>query len=173
MGRLDAESLSKQEKQSIIVVLDDVRSMLNVGSAFRTSDAFRIEKLLLLGITGRPPHREISKTALGATETVNWEYSDQKRETLEGLKAEGYKLVAIEQTEPSTHLQDFGFNGKEKYALIFGNEAFGVSEEVLDLCDSCIEIPQLGAKHSLNVSVSLGVVLWELSARLEAFSRFA
>lgn len=168
LGRLSVVEFKAVEKQNICLLLDNVRSMHNVGSAFRTSDAFLIDKIYLCGITAQPPHREIQKTALGATETVNWEYVNDSLRLANNLKEDGYKLYAVEQVVGSISLENIAkdlvlSNPNEKTALIFGNEVDGVNQELINLCDACIEIPQFGSKHSLNVSVSIGVVLWELS----------
>ncbi len=161
LNRLSQEEAKNADKAPFVVVLDNVRSLNNVGSAFRTSDAFGIEKIVLCGITGTPPHRDIHKTALGAQETVAWEHAETTKKAIEQLKSEGYKIALIEQIDTSISLEKYSFSKKEKTAFIFGNEVFGVSEEVLELADVAIEIPQFGAKHSLNVSVTIGVVLWE------------
>ncbi len=159
--------LSKEEAKSsghfpIVILLDDVRSMHNVGSAFRTADAFAVEKMVLCGYTPQPPHRDIHKTALGATDTVAWHYEQDISAVLAQLKEEGYKLFAIEQAHNSIALQDFKIASKEeKMAFVFGNEVSGVSDAALVLCDGCVEIPQWGSKHSLNISVTVGIVLWE------------
>lgn len=150
------------EKLPILLMLENIRSMHNVGSVFRTADAFLAEGIYLCGYTPRPPHRDIHKTALGATETVNWFYSETALEALKNLKTNGYQLVAVEQVLGSTPLQQFSLAAGEKMVLIFGNEVEGVSAEVLAICDTCLEIPQFGMKHSLNVSVAAGLVLWEL-----------
>lgn len=154
------------EKQPIIVVLDHVRSLYNVGSVFRSSDAFRIEGVCLCGITAQPPHPEIHKTALGAEESVNWKYFERTEDAISWLKEQGYLVLAIEQCEGSTMLQDFHRQLDRKYAIVFGNEVKGVQQQVVDLCDGCLEIPQFGTKHSLNVSVAAGIVLWHLSEKL-------
>jgi len=161
LGRIGLEEYKKADKTPLVVVLDNVRSALNVGSAFRTSDAFRIEKMVLCGITAKPPHRDINRSAIGATDSVDWSYEEDIRAAILKLKEEKYTILAIEQTDDKVFLQDYSVNSDDKYALIFGNEVSGVSAEILDLVDACIEIPQIGTKHSLNVSVSLGVVLWE------------
>jgi tRNA G18 (ribose-2'-O)-methylase SpoU len=145
----------------VIVVLEDIRIFNNVGSVFRTADAFAIEKIILTGISPRPPHREIRKTALGASESVNWTYEHSCIETIKKYKKLGYKTYAIEQTSDSIALNDFAYN-KELIVLVFGNEVSGVSQDVIDICDFSLEIPQFGTKHSLNISVSCGVVLWHL-----------
>ena len=161
LGRISLEEYKVADKTPLVVVLDNVRSALNVGSAFRTSDAFRIEKMVLCGITAKPPHRDINRSAIGATDSVDWSYKEDIREAILKLKEEKYTILAIEQTDYKVFLQDYSVDADEKYALIFGNEVSGVSTEILDLVDDCIEIPQIGTKHSLNISVCLGVVLWE------------
>lgn len=161
MGRVTTEEFKNQRKLPLVVILDSVRSMYNVGSVFRTCDAFGIETLYLCGITATPPHKEITKTALGATESVEWRYTKDCVEVVRQLKSEGYKVYAVEQVDVSCNLVNFEFDKDEKYAVILGNEVFGVDDAVLALCDGAIEIPQVGTKHSLNVSVAAGVVLWE------------
>ena len=165
LGRISPEDFKASDKHPVAVLLDNVRSLNNVGSAFRTGDAFKIEKLLLCGITGTPPNREIHKTALGATESVEWFYATETTEAIQVLKGAGYKIWAIEQAKGSVYLQDFQPVAEEQIAFVFGNEVDGVSEEVLALCDGCIEIPQFGTKHSLNVSVTIGIVLWDYVAK--------
>lgn len=163
LGRKSVEEFKASEKMPIVVVLDNIRSMHNVGSVFRTTDAFLLESICLCGYTPQPPHRDINKTALGATETVAWKYYPTTQEAIEQLKAEGYSLYAVEQTENSILLQDFNkIEGIKKLAVVFGNEVDGVDADVIAKCDGCIEIPQLGMKHSLNISVAAGIVLWEL-----------
>ena len=162
LNRVDVDTFKNQEKLSITLVLDNVRSMHNVGSAFRTADAFAIEKIILCGITGTPPHREIEKTALGATQSVTWTHIKDSVEAVKQLKEDGYTLLAVEQASDSISLQDFAPNEHQKYALIFGNEVHGVDEDVLNEVDHCLEIPQFGTKHSFNVSVSMGIVLWDI-----------
>lgn len=169
LDRMSVREFKEREKSPLVVVLDNVRSLNNVGSAFRTADAFRIEKIFLCGITGTPPHRDIQKTALGATESVDWEYCLNTNLAVERLLAEGYQLCALEQVENSVKLNDFYPEKEKKYALIFGNEVFGVEEEVLKSCHQVIEIPQLGTKHSLNISVSLGIAVWDFMVKLEQF----
>ena len=149
------------EKMPVILLLENIRSMHNVGSVFRTADAFLTEEIYLCGYTPRPPHRDIHKTALGATDTVSWKYVDQAIEAVKSLKTKGYKIFCVEQVIDSISLQNFKFLEFGKMVLIFGNEVDGVSESVLEICDACIEIPQYGMKHSLNVSVAAGMVLWE------------
>ena len=162
LNRLSSTDMQQAEKHPVIVILDDIRSMNNVGSAFRTSDAFFVEALYLCGYTPQPPHRDIHKTALGATETVKWQHFQTTIEAVQAAKEQGYKIVAIEQAHDSTLLQNFAWNKTDKIALVFGNEVSGVADEVMNIADACIEIPQWGSKHSLNISVSMGVVLWEL-----------
>lgn len=166
LNRLSKEEFKNIEKKKIIVVLDNIRSMHNVGSVFRTSDAFAIEKIMLCGITAQPPHREIEKAALGATESVDWEYHPNTLELINKLKAESYTIISIEQAENSVFLQDFKTSIDEKYAIVFGNEVEGVQQEVINVSDYCIEIPQFGTKHSFNVSVCAGIVLWEMNRLL-------
>ncbi len=161
LGRLTVEAFKATKKNHFIVLLDDVRSLHNVGSAFRTCDAFLAEKLFLCGITGTPPDREIHKTALGATESVDWVYEKDIINAVHHLKKEGYKIISIEQADNSVMLQNFKFNVNEKYVFIFGNEVNGVNEKAVELSDDVIEIPQFGTKHSINISVSLGIVVWE------------
>jgi 23S rRNA (guanosine2251-2'-O)-methyltransferase len=162
LNRISIESFKEVHKNPIVVVLDNIRSMHNVGTFFRTGDAFAIEKLILVGITAQPPHREIQKTALGATESVSWEYMPNATNTLQAYKEAGYKIYAIEQTNQSILLQNFNVQTSDRLVVIFGNEVSGVSDELLPLCDGAIEIPQFGTKHSFNVSVTSGIVLWEL-----------
>ncbi|MEL6562511.1 MAG: RNA methyltransferase [Bacteroidota bacterium] len=161
LGRLSAEEFKAVAKNPLVIVLDNIRSMNNVGSAFRTSDAFLVEKICLCGITAKPPHRDINKTALGATETVSWEHYESTVQAVEALKKQGYLIVSIEQAEGSTMLNNFHPAKDEKYAFVFGNEVFGVEQEVVDLSDQVVEIPQFGSKHSLNISVSMGIVIWD------------
>lgn len=167
LNRVSTAEFKVQEKTPIIVVLDNVRSMYNVGSVFRTCDGFAMEALYLCGITACPPHKEIAKTALGATESVNWKHFDSTVEAVGELKAQGYRVFAVEQVDTSIALQDFDFTAGEKIAIILGNEVFGVDDEVLPLCDGAIEIPQAGTKHSFNVSVAGAIVMWELFRKIE------
>ena len=160
LNRLSKEDFERAEKLPIIIVLDNIRSLSNVGAFFRTADAFRIGELFLCGITACPPHREIHKTALGADETVKWRYFDTTEAACQALKAEGYRIFAVEQVEGSVPLQDFTFETKTAYIL--GNEVEGVSEVALPYCDGAIELPQEGTKHSINVSVCAGIVMWKL-----------
>ena len=167
LERKNVAEFKEAEKTPIIIVLDDIRSLHNIGSVFRTSDAFLIEKIYLCGITAIPPNKEIHKTALGATETVNWEYAEDVLDVIAKLKEEKAKVYAIEQTEKAIMLNDFAVTTNEKYALIFGNEVKGVSQKAINLSDGVIEIPQLGSKHSLNISVSAGIVIWDLFQKLQ------
>jgi len=162
LKRLSAEDFRASEKSPIVVVLENVRSMHNVGSVFRTCDAFRIEKLCLCGYTPKPPHRDINKTALGATESVEWQGFDHALEAVALYKRLGYRIYAVEQAHNSTSLDCLSLLAGQKIAVVFGNEADGVSEELMHAADGCIEIPQLGSKHSFNISVAAGIVLWEL-----------
>lgn len=171
LARLDIREFKRHPKNPLVLVLDDVRSMHNVGSAFRTADAFILEKIYLCGITGTPPHREINKTALGATDSVDWEYVEDVEAMVTGLRSEGYKILVIEQTDVSQSLPVFKPLKNEKYALIFGNEVFGVKECLLPLADHCLEIPQFGTKHSLNISVSIGIVVWSVLEKMELLHR--
>ena len=167
LGRVGIDDFKKQEKLPLVVILDHVRSMHNIGSIFCTSDGFAIEKLYLCGITAQPPHREIEKTALGATQSIEWEYSADVCDTINELKLDGYTIIAIEQAENSTMLNNYDPDNSKKYALIFGNEVNGVSDEAMKLIDTCIEIPQFGTKHSFNIVVSAGIVLWDFFAKLK------
>jgi len=161
LNRLSIENYKKIDKNRIVVVLDNVRSLHNVGSVFRTCDAFRLESVYLCGITSTPPHNVIHKTALGAEDSVEWKYFEKTEIAIETLKTEGYTTIAIEQADDSVLLNNFIPDINKKYALVFGNEVKGVQQSVMDLCSSCLEIPQFGTKHSLNISVSAGIVLWE------------
>lgn len=162
LDRKNVEEFKASEKTPIIVVLDDVRSLHNIGSVFRTCDAFLVDKVYLCGITATPPNKEIHKTALGATETVEWEYVKDVVEVVKSLKESGVSVQSVEQVENSVMLNDFKVTEGVKYALVFGNEVKGVNQEVVNLSDGVIEIPQLGTKHSLNISVSAGIVIWDL-----------
>lgn len=165
MERLSVAEYKASEGQPIVVVLDHIRSLYNVGSVFRSSDAFRIKLVVLCGITAQPPHPEIHKTALGAEESVCWKYFSRTEDAVEWLRQQGYTVLAIEQCEGSTMLQDFQKKPEGKYAIVLGNEVKGVQQQVVDMCDGCLEIPQYGTKHSLNVSVAAGIVLWHLSEK--------
>ncbi len=161
LNRLSVNEFKNSNKRPVVVVLDNVRSLNNVGSVFRTADAFLIEEIVLCGVTGTPPNKEIEKTALGATQTVAWKHSASTLEAVNELQNQSYKVYAVEQAENSIMLNEFA-NGDEKLALVFGNEVYGVEQDVVDACDGVIEIPQQGTKHSLNIAVSVGIVLWEL-----------
>lgn len=162
LGRKSITDFKQAEKTPLIIILDDIRSLHNIGSVFRTADAFLVEKIYLCGITATPPNKEIHKTALGATETVSWEYKKDVLEVISALKDDGTEIWAVEQVENSTLLNDFMPAQNKKYALVFGNEVKGVSQEAIKLCHGTIEIPQLGTKHSLNISVSTGIVIWDI-----------
>jgi 23S rRNA (guanosine2251-2'-O)-methyltransferase len=162
LNRKTVDEFKRSDKFPVVVVLDNVRSMHNVGSVFRTADAFLLKGLYLCGYTPRPPHRDIHKTALGATQSVEWNYFSSAAEALPRLREEGYRIFAVEQVENSIPLPGFSLGQADKLAVVFGNEISGVGEAVLKLCDGCIEIPQLGMKHSLNISVAAGIVLWEI-----------
>ena len=167
LNRVSVEEFKDLPKLPVVLVLDNVRSLHNVGSAFRTGDAFRVEKIYLCGITGTPPNKEINKTALGATESVDWEHISNTAELAQKLKVNSYNLIALEQAENTTLLQDFMPDPEAKYAFIFGNEVFGVGDEVMALVDTVVEIPQFGTKHSLNISVTVGVVIWDYLCKTE------
>ncbi|MGC3948179.1 MAG: RNA methyltransferase [Chryseolinea sp.] len=162
LDRISAAEYQEAQKTPFCIVLDNVRSLHNVGSAFRTADAFRLEKIFLTGITGTPPHREIEKTALGATSSVPWEFVEKPEDAVQRLKEEGYTIIVVEQTTESVALNQFTPESDARYCLVFGNEVHGVSEPVVALCDLAMEIPQSGTKHSLNISVCLGIVVWDL-----------
>ncbi|MCD0490032.1 RNA methyltransferase [Pedobacter sp. MC2016-14] len=166
LNRVSVEEFKQQEKLPLVVILDNVRSMHNVGSVFRTSDGFSIEKIYLCGITAQPPHREIEKTALGATQSIEWLYVENTVDAVTQLRNEGYRILAIEQAKDSNMLHTFVPDPSQKYALIFGNEVNGVSDEVMAVIDECIEIPQFGTKHSFNIVISAGIVLWDFFAKL-------
>jgi 23S rRNA (guanosine2251-2'-O)-methyltransferase len=162
LGRLSAEDFKQTDKRPLVLVLDNIRSGLNIGSIFRTADAFALEKLVLCGYTAQPPHREILKTALGSTETVAWEWQESTVDAVNALKAAGYRVLAVEQTSQPIWLQEFAPQPGEKLALVLGNEVEGVGAEALLHCDGALEIPQFGTKHSLNVAVAAGIVVWEM-----------
>jgi 23S rRNA (guanosine2251-2'-O)-methyltransferase len=166
LERKSIEQFKITEKAPFIIVLDNVRSLSNVGSIFRTADAFLTEAIYLCGITSCPPHREIQKTALGATESVTWKYFHTTIEAVNELKKRGYKIFAIEQAEGSTNLQNLQIEENRKYALVFGHEVNGVDQEIVNICDQCVEIPQFGTKHSFNIAISVGIVLWEVNKKL-------
>ena len=167
LHRISVETFKSTKKKPLVVILDNVRSLHNVGSVFRTSDAYLVEKIFLCGITAVPPSAEIHKTALGAEDTVQWEYAENTVAVVASLKANGYTVIAIEQVEGSVSLNDFAIDNKRKYAVILGNEVKGVQQSVVDQCDACIELPQFGTKHSLNVSVTAGIVIWEFSKQMQ------
>jgi len=162
LGRLSIEEFKQSPKIPVVIVLDDIRSRHNIGAAFRTADAFAVESIVLCGICATPPNNEIHKSALGAEETVTWKYESDILNAITNLKAKGYRIICAEQTENSTQLQNLTIERDKKYAVVFGNEVKGVRQEVLDICDVAVEIPQFGTKHSLNVSVSIGIILWEM-----------
>lgn len=164
MNRLSLSEFHASDKFPLVVVLDHVRSLYNVGSVFRTSDAFRLQGVCLCGITATPPHPEIHKTALGAEDSVEWKYFEKTEDAVQMLHEQGYTVLAIEQCEGSTMLQDFCYEEGKKYAIVLGNEVKGVQQQVVDSCDGCIEIPQYGTKHSMNVSVTAGIVIWAIVA---------
>lgn len=167
LNRITAEEFKAAEKLPLVVVLDHVRSLYNVGSVFRSSDAFRVESICLCGITATPPHAEIHKTALGAEDTVDWKYYARTQDAIYDLKSVGWEVWAVEQVEGSVMLQDFEPEKGKKYAIVLGNEVKGVQQEVVDQCDGCIEIPQFGTKHSLNVSVTAGILIWDFACKLK------
>lgn len=167
LERKTVDDFKQAEKTPIIIILDDIRSLHNIGSVFRTSDAFLIEKIYLCGITATPPNKEIHKTALGATETVTWEHQKDVLSVIEKLKNESVEVFAIEQVENAVFLQNFEIDKTKKYALVFGNEVYGVNQKAIEICNGTIEIPQLGTKHSLNISVSAGIVVWDLFQKMK------
>ncbi|OCK51470.1 RNA methyltransferase [Chryseobacterium sp. CBo1] len=166
LNRIDVETFKKVEKIPLVVVLDNIRSMHNVGATFRTADAFLVQKIILCGITPQPPHREIHKAALGATESVDWSYEAYINVTINDLKSQGFEILGIEQTSNSKMISDFTIDSAKKYVVILGNEVEGISDEALTNIDTFLEIPQLGTKHSLNVSVCGGIVMWEFAKAL-------
>ena len=168
LNRIDVEAFKEADKSPIVIILDNIRSLNNIGSVFRTSDAFLIEKIYLCGITAQPPHKDIRKTALGATESVAWEYKESTVDLVKSLTADGYTILAIEQAENAIMLNNLEIDATKKYALVFGNEVKGVSQEVVDASHNVVEIPQYGTKHSLNISVSAGVVIWDLWSKMNA-----
>lgn len=170
LNRIDVKAFKESQKSNFVLVLDDIRSLNNVGSSFRTGDAFRCEKIYLCGITGKPPHRDIQKTALGATESVSWEYEKDIMNLITKFKEENYQIIAIEQADESLSLEQFSPKADEKYAFIFGNEVFGVKDDIVENADICLEIPQFGTKHSLNISVSIGIIVWDYFAKTQQFS---
>lgn len=170
LGRMSIEEHRQSKKLPVVVVLDNLRSQHNIGSIFRTADAFRLESVYLCGISATPPNREMHKTALGATESVDWKYFESTVEIVEKLKNAGYTIISIEQTEGSFTLKDFDLQGFNKIAIVFGNEVDGVSQDVVDRSDYCVEIPQYGTKHSLNVAVSAGIIIWEFANQYLKFN---
>jgi 23S rRNA (guanosine2251-2'-O)-methyltransferase len=173
LNRVSVAEFKAGEKLPVVVVLDNVRSMHNIGSIFRTADGFAVEQLFLCGITAQPPHREIEKTALGATQSITWKYFTDTLQAVEHLRSEGYQILAIEQAENSIMLNEFTPIRREKYALVFGNEVNGVSDKVMQNIDACIEIPQFGTKHSFNIVISAGIVLWDLFSKMSVQGRLA
>lgn len=167
LGRISPDTYKELDKFPLVVVLDNIRSMMNIGSVFRTSDAFRLKGILLCGITACPPNKEIHKTALGATESVDWQYFEQTTDAIQELRQQGYEVYALEQTTQSQNLMTFSPRPEGKYALVFGNEVKGVQDEVLAVCDGSIEIPQFGTKHSFNVSVTAGIVIWDFFSKMQ------
>ena len=166
LNRLSVEDYQSAEKSNLILILDNIRSLNNIGSVFRTADAFRIQKIYLCGITAQPPHRDIQKTALGATDSVEWAYDNETLHVVEKLKAKGIKILSIEQADQSCMLQEFDFKPDETYAMVFGNEVKGVQQTIIDESDAVIEIPQFGTKHSVNISVSTGICCWAYYAQV-------
>ena len=164
--RLSTEEYKQASKMPLVVILDNVRSLHNVGAVFRTGDAYRLEKVILCGITATPPHPEIHKSALGAEFSADWEYFHNTCDAVNKYKTEGYTILAIEQAEGSTMLQNITIDSNKKYAVILGNEVKGVDQEAINLCDGCIELPQFGTKHSLNVSITAGIIIWEFAKKL-------
>ncbi len=169
LNRVSVEEFKTKEKLPVVVVLDNVRSLHNVGSAFRTADGFAVDAIYLCGITAQPPHREIEKTALGATQSISWSYFESVADAIADLKEKNYQIIAIEQAEHSVSLLDFNPEKGKKYAFFFGNEVNGVSEEVMTKMDVCLEIPQFGTKHSFNIVISTGIVLWDFFSKINKF----
>lgn len=167
LGRISVEEFKAADKLPLVVVLDNIRSLNNIGSVFRTADAFRVCKIMLCGITATPPHRDIHKTALGAENSVDWEYYEKVEDCIDVLRCEGYKIYSVEQADESVSLTDFVVEDDEKVAVIVGNEVDGVSDEAIALSDACIEIPQYGTKHSLNVSIATGIVIWDIFTKMK------
>lgn len=167
LDRLTVSQYKSASKQPVVIVLDNVRSMNNIGSIFRTADAFRVEAIYLCGITGKPPHREIHKTALGATESVPWSYFEKTSDAIGDLRKRGFRIVSVEQAEGAIPLEDFKVDTSEKLGIIFGNEIRGIDQTIVSSSDICIVIPQFGTKHSFNISVSAGIILWEVVSQLK------
>ena len=168
LNRISIEEFKNSSKTPIKVILDNIRSAHNVGSIFRTCDAFLIDEIILCGITASPPNKEIRKTALGSTDSVTWSYFENTKQAIQELKKEKFQIISIEQADKSTRLEDFNVNSKKKYALIFGNEIKGVDQKLIDMSDVVVEIPQFGTKHSFNVSVSVGIVIWDFFSKIKA-----
>lgn len=166
LNRLDVSGFKKAEKNPIVLVLDNIRSLNNIGSIFRTADAFLVEGIYLCGITAKPPHREIHKTALGATDSVEWKYFETTEEAIEDLRKKGYLIIALEQADQSIKLPDFKPDPAASYAIVLGNEVHGVEQKIVDLADFCIEIPQFGTKHSFNVTISNGIIIWDILVKM-------
>ena len=166
LNRLDIDGYKRAEKNPIVIVLDNIRSLNNIGSIFRTADAFRVEAIYLCGITAQPPHRDIHKTALGATDSVNWKYFKTTEEAISELKTKNYVIIALEQAEGSVMLNKFYPDPNQSYAVILGNEVHGIEQKIVDISDHCVEIPQFGTKHSFNVTVSNGIILWDILLKL-------
>jgi len=166
LNRKTVEEFRRSDKSPFIIVLDNIRSLNNTGSVFRTADCLKAEAVYLCGITATPPHRDIHKTALGATESVQWSYFKNTADAIDELKTRGYEIISLEQAEGSTSLQDFQPSSNSKYALVFGHEVRGVQQDILDVSDHCLEIPQFGTKHSFNISVSAGIVLWDMFSKI-------
>lgn len=167
LNRIDVGTFKETEKTPLVIVLDNIRSLNNIGSVFRTSDAFLVDEILLCGITATPPHREIHKTALGAQDSVKWQYFEDTMDALAYLKEKDFETYAIEQADEATMLDDMTLDKSKKYAVVMGNEVKGVQQKVVDACDGCIEIPQFGTKHSLNVSITTGIVIWDFFLKLK------
>lgn len=167
LNRITVEEFKKEKKTPLILVLDNIRSLNNIGSVFRTSDAFLIEKIYLCGITATPPHKDIHKTAIGATDSVDWEYSESTVDVVNKLRNDGVSIISVEQVDKAVMLNEFSLDRDRKYALIFGNELKGVSQEVVSMSDMSLEIPQYGTKHSLNIAISVGIVVWEVFKKLK------
>lgn len=170
LNRIGIDTYKQASKLPLVVVLDNIRSMSNIGSVFRSSDAFRVERIYLCGICSKPPHKEIHKTALGATESVAWQYFEHTTDAIAALKEQGYTIVSVEQAQDSTALQNFRPQGDEKIALVLGNEVKGVAQEVIDASDICVEIPQYGTKHSLNIAVTTGIMIWHVFNSMQAYN---
>ena len=168
LGRIDSQGFKNAEKTPLIIILDNIRSLNNIGAVFRTADAFLIEKIYLCGITAKPPHKDIHKTALGATDSVNWQYAENTLDVIKTLKAQGVFIASIEQAQHAISLKDFKTNPNQKYAIVLGHEVKGVQQEVVNNSDGVIEIPQYGTKHSLNIAVSCGIVIWDLFCKIKA-----